>query len=92
MCHCQGGIVNVIQNSLLPCLFHKPENPTYIIRMEDLLQGSYIMYINTMRLFGGKAAWVHQAHDTEQLNLFYMGGIAGRILSGMIHHVTAVFL
>ena len=25
-----------------------------------------------MRLFGEKAAWVHQAHDTEQLNLFYM--------------------
>ena len=79
MCHCQGGIVNVIQNSLLPCLFHKPENPAYIIRMEDLLQGSYIMYINTMRLFGGKAAWVHQAHDTEQLNLFYM-------MIGLIHH------
>ncbi len=25
-----------------------------------------------MRLFGEKAAWVHQAHDTEHLNLFYM--------------------
>ena len=25
-----------------------------------------------VRLFGEKAAWVHQAHDTEQLNLFYM--------------------
>ena len=25
-----------------------------------------------MRLFGEKAAWVHQAHDTEQLNLFNM--------------------
>ena len=25
-----------------------------------------------MRLFREKAAWVHQAHDTEQLNLFYM--------------------
>ena len=25
-----------------------------------------------MRLFEGKAAWVHQAHDTEQLELFYM--------------------
>ena len=25
-----------------------------------------------MRLFGEKAAWVHQAHDTEQLNLYYV--------------------
>ena len=25
-----------------------------------------------MRLFGENAAWVHQAHDTEQPNLFYM--------------------
>ena len=25
-----------------------------------------------MTLFGENAAWVHQAHDTEQLNLFYM--------------------
>ena len=25
-----------------------------------------------MRLLGEKAALVHQAHDTEQLNLFYM--------------------
>ena len=25
-----------------------------------------------MRLFGEKAAWIHQAHDTEQLNQFYM--------------------
>ena len=25
-----------------------------------------------MRLFREKAAWVHQAHDTEQLNLFCM--------------------
>ena len=25
-----------------------------------------------MRLFAGKGAWFHQAHDTEQLNLFYM--------------------
>ena len=24
-----------------------------------------------MKLFGEKAAWVHQAHDTEQLNQFY---------------------
>ena len=24
------------------------------------------------RLFGEKAAWVEQTHDTEQLNLFYM--------------------
>ena len=25
-----------------------------------------------IRSFGEKAAWVHQAHDTEQLNMFYM--------------------
>ena len=25
-----------------------------------------------MRLFGEKIAWAHQAHDTEQLNLFYV--------------------
>ena len=25
-----------------------------------------------MRSFGEKDAWVHQAHDTEQLNLYYM--------------------
>ena len=25
-----------------------------------------------MRLFGEKAAWVYQAHDTVQLSLFYM--------------------
>ena len=25
-----------------------------------------------MRLFGEKAAWVHQSHDTEQFNLFYL--------------------
>ena len=38
------------------------------------------MYINNvmgvffaaMILFWEKAAWVHKAHDTEQLNLFYM--------------------
>ena len=30
------------------------------------------MYFFAMILFGEKAAWVHQAHDTEQLNLFYM--------------------
>ena len=33
-----------------------------------------------MRLFGEKAAWVHQAHDAETLKLFYMGGIAQRNL------------
>ena len=32
-----------------------------------------------IRLFGEKAAWVHQAHDTEQLNLFYM-------MIGLTHH------
>ena len=32
-----------------------------------------------MRLFGEKAAWVHQVHDTEQLNLFYM-------MIGLTHH------
>ena len=32
-----------------------------------------------MRLFGEKAAWVNQAHDTEQLNLFYM-------MIGLTHH------
>ena len=32
-----------------------------------------------MRLFREKAAWVHQAHDTEQLNLFYM-------MIGLTHH------
>jgi len=25
-----------------------------------------------VRLFGEMAAWVQQAHDTEELNLFYM--------------------
>ena len=33
-----------------------------------------------MILFGEKAAWVHQAHDTEHLNLFYM-------MIGCTHHV-----
>ena len=32
-----------------------------------------------MRLFGQKAAWVYQAHDTEQLNLFYL-------IIGLTHH------
>ena len=32
-----------------------------------------------MRLFGEKAAWVHQVHDTEQLNLFNM-------MIGLTHH------
>ena len=32
-----------------------------------------------MRLFGEKAAWVHQVHDTEQLNQFYM-------MIGILHH------
>ena len=32
-----------------------------------------------MRLFGEKAAWFHQIHDTEQLNLFY-------IKIGLTHH------
>ena len=32
-----------------------------------------------MRLFGEKAAWVHQAYDAEQRNLFYM-------MIGLIHH------
>ena len=36
-----------------------------------------------MRLFGEKAAWVHQAHDTELLNLFYM-------MIGLTHHVLDV--
>ena len=30
-------------------------------------------------LFGEKAAWVHQAHDTEQLNLFY-------VIIGLTHY------
>ena len=30
-------------------------------------------------LFREKAAWVHQAHDTEQPNLFYM-------MIGLTHH------
>ena len=32
-----------------------------------------------VRLFGEKAAWIHQAYDTEQLNLFYM-------MIGLSHH------
>ena len=32
-----------------------------------------------MRLYGEKAAWVYQAHDTVQLNLFYM-------MIGLTHH------
>ena len=32
-----------------------------------------------MRLFREKAAWAHQAHDTGQLNLFYM-------MKGRTHH------
>ena len=32
-----------------------------------------------MRLFGEKAAWVHQAHDTEQLNLF-------QVIIGLTHY------
>ena len=32
-----------------------------------------------IRLFGGRAALVHPAHDTEQLNLFYM-------MIGLTHH------
>ena len=30
------------------------------------------VFFVAMRLFREKAAWVHQARDTEQLNLFYM--------------------
>ena len=30
-------------------------------------------------LFGEKAAWGHQAHDTDQFNLFYM-------MIGLTHH------
>ena len=32
-----------------------------------------------MRLFGEKAAWVYQAHDTVHLYLFYM-------MIGLTHH------
>jgi len=32
-----------------------------------------------IRLFGKKAARVHKAHDTEQLNLFYL-------MIGLAHH------
>ena len=32
-----------------------------------------------MRLFWEKAAWDHQAHDTDQLNIFYM-------MIGHTHH------
>ena len=32
-----------------------------------------------MILFGQKTVWVHQAHDTWQLNLFYM-------MIGLTHH------
>ena len=36
-----------------------------------------------IRLFGEKAAWFHQAHDTEQLNLFY-------IMTGLTHHAKQI--
>ena len=40
--------------------------PTYSMIVPD------VCIFVPMRLFGEKAAWVHQAHDIEQLNLFYM--------------------
>ena len=41
----------------------------------------YMMWVFfvPMRLFGEKAAWVYQAHNTVQLNLFYM-------MIGLTHH------
>ena len=45
----------------------------------------YIKYIHDVFIFvpmiflGEKASWVRQAHDTEQLNLFYM-------MVGFTHH------
>ena len=32
----------------------------------------YVRSLQQFLLFGEKASWVHQAHDTEQLNLFNM--------------------
>ena len=37
-----------------------------------VLKGHDVCIFVPMRLFGEKAAWFHQAHDTEELNLFYM--------------------
>ena len=36
-----------------------------------------------MRLFEEKATWVNQAHDTEQLNLFY-------VMIGLTHYEKLV--
>ena len=44
-----------------------------------VLKGHDVCIFVPMRLFGEKAAWVYQAHDTVQLNLFYM-------MIGLTHH------
>ena len=43
----------------------------------------YVCIFVPMKLFGEKATWVHQAHDTEQLNLFNM-------MIGLTHHEKKV--
>ena len=56
-------------------------------REKFLIQVFCIMYMKqmmgvffvAMRLFGEKAAWVHQAHGTEQFTPFY-------IVMGLVHH------
>ena len=45
----------------------------YVLKVHD------VCIFVPMRLFGKNAALVHQAHDTEQLNLFYM-------MIGLTHH------
>ena len=40
--------------------------------LEKLLKGPDVCIFVPMTLFVEKAAWVHQAHGTKQLNLFYM--------------------
>ena len=51
-----------------------------VVRILHNVHQEHVMCISVpMRLFGEKAAWVHQAHDTEQFNLFYM-------MVGLTHH------
>ena len=61
-----------LKNGMLSVHLQKP-HPPYPIT-EELLS-----FFVPMRFSGEKAAWVYQAHDTVQLNLFY-------IMIGLTNH------
>ena len=53
--------------------FHHPYIGGIVVRiLHHVHQLHDVCIFVPMRLFGEKAAWVYQAHDTVQLNLFYM--------------------